>query len=449
MALAQPVAIKGEFLFGSMRSFNRDTLQFLLDARPYGDFVLFKFGPFPVYVANHPDVIHEVLVTKNASFAKSSITKRVLYPAVGEGLFTNDGDSWKRQRKLAQPAFHTKRIASYADVMVAYAERLIKQWRNGATVDIEREMSAVTMQIVAKTLFDAEVTGEDELSTAVRTVLRISDDRFKRLLPTPLWLPIQENRDLKESVQTLDVIIQQFIDERRASGEDKGDLLTMLMAAMDDEDGTGMSDKQLRDESMTVFGAGHETTSTALTWTFYLLSQYPEVEAKLHDELARVLGGRTPTFADLPNLPYTEMIVKESMRLYPPAWGTTREVIEPVTISDYPIGKRGTVFVNIYGVQRDERFFPQPELFNPERFSAENEKHINKYAYLPFGAGPRICIGNAFAMMEARLILATIAQQFKLGLAPGQVVAPERVFTLRPKYGMKMVAETREPVKVH
>jgi cytochrome P450 len=197
---------------------------------------------------------------------------------------------------------------------------------------------------------------------------------------------------------------------------------------------------------MTVFGAGHETTSGALTWTFYLLSQHPEVEAKLLEEINRVLGDRLPTFNDLPNLPYTEMIIKESMRLFPPAWSTTREAIEDVTIGDYAVAKRNTILINIYGIHRDERFFPNALQFDPERFSADNEKNIPRYAYMPFGAGPRVCIGNAFAMMEARLLLATIAQRYQLTLAPGQVVEPHRVFTLRPKFGMKMVVTVRETV---
>lgn len=447
--LTPPQGPKGEFLLGNLRAFTRDTLEFVLDARQYGDFVRFMFGPFPVYIANHPDLAHEILVTKAASFYKSSVTKQVMKEAVGDGLFTSDGETWKRQRKLAQPAFHTKRIASYAEVMVEYTQRLIDRWQAGDVLDLEREMSTLTMQIVSKTLFNAHIEGEeDDLAKAVRIVLQTIDKRFNRLLPMPAWLPTQENRQMKAGVKRLDEIIQTFIDERRKTGEDKGDLLSMLMAAQDDENGGGMSDRYLRDESVTVFGAGHETTSGALTWTFYLLSQHPEIEARLMAELDSVLGGRPATFADLANLRYTEMVIKETMRLYPPAWSTTRESIEDVEIGGYTVKKQRNVFINIYGIHRDERFFADPLRFDPERFSAENEKNIPKYAYLPFGAGPRICIGNAFAMMEAKLLLATIMQRYQLSLAPGQVVEPERVFTLRPKYGMKMVAALRETEKV-
>jgi cytochrome P450 len=257
---------------------------------------------------------------------------------------------------------------------------------------------------------------------------------------------------MAQTVKKIDELIQKFIDDRRATGEDKGDLLSMLLLARDEDDGQSgvasqMTDKQVRDEAMTLFGAGHETTAVALTWTWYLLSQHPEVEAKLHEELDTVLGGRQPTLEDLQRLPYTEMIVKEAMRMYPPAFGTTREVIADGEIGGYPTKKGQTVYINIYGVHRDARFFPEPDRFDPERFSPENEKQMHKYAYLPFGGGPRVCIGNAFAMMEARLILATVAQQYRLRLAPGHQVVPERLFTLRPKNGMKMVPTKRELVR--
>jgi cytochrome P450 len=443
MQAQPPVVMPGEFFYGNMRQFNRDTLHFMYESRNYGDFVKFFFGPFPVYIANHPDVAHEVFVTKADHFYKSRVTKQVMKSTVGDGLFTNDGDSWKRQRKLAQPAFHTKRIAAYADVMTQYASQLIAGWRDNAPLDMEREMTALTMQIVGKTLFDAAISEEDATGTAVRTVLRAIDKRFSQLIPTPEWLPLRENRDMKAAQKHLDSVIQTFIQERRQTGEDRGDLLSMLLLAQDENHG-GMSDQQLRDEVMTIFGAGHETTSGALTWALYLLSQHPEVAAQLHAEIDSVLGDRLPTYADLARLPWTDMIIKEAMRLYPPAWGVTREVIAPVSIHNYPLRQGVTVFINIIGIHHDERFYENPNEFIPERFSPDNEKNIPKYAYLPFGAGPRVCIGNSFAMMEARLLLATIAQKFTLSLAPEQVVVPERVFTLRPKFGMKMVAHVRQ-----
>ncbi|MFN8447157.1 MAG: cytochrome P450 [Anaerolineae bacterium] len=253
---------------------------------------------------------------------------------------------------------------------------------------------------------------------------------------------------MKQAMTGLDGMIQRFIDDRRKSGEDKGDLLSMLLLARDEDDGGMMTDRQVRDEAMTVFGAGHETTASALMWTWYLLSQHPDIEARLLDELDAVLGDRPARLDDLPRLTYTEMVVKEAMRLYPPAWSLTRQTVDEVDIGGYSIGKGKVVVVNIYGMHRDARYFPDPDRFDPERFSPENEKLIPKYAYLPFGGGPRVCIGNAFAMMEAKLVVATIARQFHLALAPGQQVKPERVFTLRSKYGMRMVATERQPEAV-
>jgi cytochrome P450 len=361
-------------------------------------------------------------------------------------LFTNDGDFWKRQRKLVQPAFHTRRIGAYAETMVEYAQDAIRDWRAGETVEVDLAMNALTMRIIAKTLFDADVSAEArEAGKAIATVLEDVNERLNQVVPLPRWVPTSKNRRFYAAVDRLNRLIQRFIDERRKSGDDKGDLLSMLLMAQDADDGGVMTDKQVRDEAMTLFGAGHETTAVAMTWTWYLLSQHPEVEAKLHAELDSVLAGRAPTLAHLPRLPYTEMVLKESMRLYPPAFTVIREVTTPFTLGGYDFTPGSVIIVNIYGIHRDARFFPDPDRFDPERFAPENEKRLPKYVYLPFGGGPRICIGNAFAMMEAALLLATIAQRWTFRLAPGQVVEPQRKFTIRPKYGMKMIVEPRQP----
>lgn len=439
----QPVRIPGRLIVGSAPEFNHDTLAFMLNARQWGDMAVMYYSVFPLYIANHPDVVHDILVTHNSAFYKSTQTKIALKPIVGNGLFTNDGDDWRQQRRLAQPSFHTKRISAYADTMVRYADELCRRLTPDQPVDIEREMAHLTMQIVAKTLFNYDGGANDQLSEAVRTVLRNVDIRFARLAQLPQWLPTPKNREFRQAIAYLDQFIQQMIEERRRSQEDNGDLLSMLIMAHDDETNMRMSDQQLRDEAITIYGAGHETTSGALTWAWYLLSQHPHVAAKLHEELDRVLGDRLPTYADLPNLPYTEMVIKETMRIYPPAWATSRQAIEDVTVGGYALKKNSVVMLNIYGMHRDARWFPNPDVFDPERFSPENEPHINKRAYIPFGAGPRICIGNSFAMMEARLLLATLARAWHFELAPDQVVAPVRQFTLRPRYGMRMVARPR------
>jgi cytochrome P450 len=299
------------------------------------------------------------------------------------------------------------------------------------------------MRIIAKTLFDANLDDTAAIGDAITVALHEVDDRFNRLILLPNWAPTASNRAMKDAVAKLDAIIQRFIDDRRASGEDKGDLLSMLLMARDEDTDGVMTDKQVRDEAMTLFGAGHETTAHALSWTWYALSQHPDAEARLHAELAEVLGGRAPTLEDLPRLKYTEQVVKEAMRLYPPAWTTTREAIADIELGGYPIRKGEVVVLPIYTIHRDPRYFPDPERFDPDRFSPEREKDIPKYAYLPFGGGPRVCIGNAFALMEARLIVATMAQRFSFSVAPGQIIEPQRMFTLRPKNGMRMIAHAR------
>lgn len=442
--MSNPPGPKGHFLLGHWPQFRDDTLKFLGELQQLGDLTHFRFGPFPAYFTGHPDLIHQVLVTDADKMHKSRATKLVMKQVVGEGLFTSDGVLWKRQRKLAQPAFHSKRIGAYADVMVDFAHKMLDQWQPGQVHDIGSEMSGVTMNIISKTLFDAELEADLlEIQEAILTALKIIDQRFNRLIPFPDWVPTARNRQMTQAVVTMDRIIHRFINDRRVSGEDKGDLLSMLLAAQDDE-GIGMTDKQLRDECMTLFGAGHETTAVTLMWALYALSQHPELEARLHAEVDQVLGDRPATLADLNELKFTDMFIKETLRYYPPAWGSTRENIAPVTINGYTLPANSIIVLGIYHMHHNPRWWDEPEMFNPERFSSENEKKVHKYAYLPFGAGPRVCIGNMFASMEARLILATIAQRYQLRLAPGQVVVPERVFTLRPKYGLHMIPQPRQ-----
>lgn len=438
---------KGRLLLGNLKEFNSDTLNFMLAQRQYGDVSQFHFGPFPVIVVNHPDYAHDVLVQHADHYHKPSTTKQILAPIAGNGIFTSDGEFWKRQRRLVQPAFHAKRIGAYGQIITDYADQLGDEWQEDAEHAIDHDMTRLTMRIIAKTLFDADVAREaPEVGQAIREALALVEESFRKFVVLPEWLPTGRNRKMRRIVERLDALIQTFIDDRRASGEDKGDFLSLLLSAQD-EDNSRMTDKQVRDEAMTLFGAGHETTSVTLTWTWYLLSQHPEVEARLHDELTQVLGGRLPTVEDLPRLPYTEMIIKEAMRLYPAAWSVTRQANKDTEIGGFRVTKGQFVFVNLYGMHHDAEFFPEPERFDPERFTPENEKRIAKYAYIPFGGGPRVCIGNAFSLMESRLVLATLAQRFRLSLAPHFEVTPDRQFTLRPKYGMRMVVHAREQIR--
>jgi cytochrome P450 len=432
-----------------MREYNRaNRLDYLTDLKnTYGDVVRMRYGPFPLYMLYHPDDVHEVLVKQAAKFYKPRLTKSVFNRFLGNGLIVSDGDFWKRQRKLAQPAFHARRIESYAQVMVDYAQRMLDGWQDGQTRDIDQEMMKLTMSIVARTLFDADVSGDAEaVGRAMTVIQQIANQQFNSVIPPlPEWIPTTQNRRERQAVEALDRVLARIVNERRASGEDTGDLLSMLLLA-EDENGERMTDQQVRDEAMTLFLAGHETTSNALTWTWYLLSQHPEIETKLHDELTIVLGGRAPTLNDLPQLKYTEMVVKESMRLYPPAWGISREPLEDVEIGGYTLEKGKPVFIVPYVQHRDSRWFDEPERFLPERWEEGFEERLPRYAYMPFGGGPRVCIGNSFAMMEARLLLATIAQHVRLSLRPGYKVEPEPMITLRVKGGLPMTLHARSKV---
>jgi cytochrome P450 len=409
----------------------------------YGDTYMFQFGEDRSFMTNHPDLIHEILVTKAASFKKDrdlKNTKAGLARFLGNGLLISDGEFWKRQRKLAAPALHTKRIAAYGETMVDYTLNMLDTWDDGARVDVSHEMSALTMKIVAKSLFDADVSAEvNRVGEALKVVQSVAG-------PPPLvpsWLPTPSELRKRRTRRELDDLIYRFIREWRVKGEDKGDLLSMLLLA-EDEDGKHMTDEQARDEIVTLFLAGHETTANSLNWTWVLLSQNPDVEAKLHDELDRVLGDRPPTLADLPNMPYTEWVMKESMRIYPPAWIVGREALEDVEIGEYFIPQGSQVNCLFYFPHHDPRWWDEPEAFRPERFSPENEAGFNKRAYIPFGGGPRVCIGNSFAMMEARLLLATIAQRFTLRLAPGQTVEMNPLITINPLGGLPMTLHQRE-----
>lgn len=435
---------------GHMRPFFDNPLKMLIEAPTYGDVVRWRFGPLRVFVANSPEMIHDVLVTNASAYHKSVTTKSVMRPLLGNGLFVNDGDSWKKQRKLVSPAFHHKRIATYADLMVRYAEEVAHKWQDGAEIDLEEYMTEYTMHVVSKSLFDAEVSGEAaELRGVIEEILTAVDKRLMTLFPTPMWMPTAEIRRYKAAIARLDQLIYRLIEDRRTGKtgqniDDKGDALSMLMLSQD-EDGSQMNNKQVRDEVMTLFGAGHETTSRALTWTWYLLSQHPEIEQRFHEELQTVLGGRTPMMDDLSKLTYTEQIVKESMRLYPPAWTTTRQAGEDTTLGGEPVKENQVVIINIWGVHHNPQYYPNPWAFDPERFTPEREKALPKSAYIPFGNGPRVCIGNAFAMMEAKLALAVLGQRFSLSLKAGHPVEPQDKFTLRPKYGMLMNVAVRQP----
>ncbi|MHB8500488.1 MAG: cytochrome P450 [Candidatus Acidiferrales bacterium] len=409
--------------------------------REYGDVAGLLILNFRILLINHPDDIEDVLVNHPRKFIKGRVlqaNKRVF----GRGLLTSEGEFWLRQRRLAQPAFHRARIAGYASTMVEYTERLLHEWQDGQERDIHKEMMRLTLQIVGKTLFDADVERDaQDVGKSLELLLELGAN-FRRTIFIPQWLPTPTNLRLERAIRQIEKVLYRIIAEKRSSGRDAGDLLSMLLAAQD-EDGSRMTDQQLRDEAITLFLAGHETTANTLSWTWWLLAQNPAVEAKLHAELRAVLAGRAPSFDDLPKLVYTNHIITESMRLYPPAWGTARTAIEDLEIAGYSVPKGSGVSFAQWTVHRDPRWYEAPEEFRPERWEGDLLKRIPRFAYFPFGGGPRQCIGNTFALMESALVLATVAQQFRFRLVEGHPVVPLASITLRPRHGIRVTLESR------
>lgn len=411
----------------------------------YGDVWHYRDGDTHQYSIANPDMIYEILVKQAPLFFKGPVytsERGGLARFMGQGLVTSNGEFWKRQRRLVAPAFHTQRITAYADTMVDYTLDRIDGWQDGATLDIDDEMMQLTLLIVGRTLFDADTsTTVNQVKRAVDVVQKASNTAT--LLPH--WVPTPLRIRSYIANRLLDKIVYGFINERRATGEDRGDLLSMLLLS-EDENGERMTDKQARDEAVTLILAGHETTANALNWTWWLLAQYPQVEAKLHRELDDVLHGRPPALQDLRNLPYTEMVIKESMRLMPPVWSISRVNWEATEVTGYSFPPGTGAQILIYCVHRNPDIWDKPNEFIPERWAEDSIDDIPKYAYIPFGGGPRICIGNSFATMEANLLLATIAQRYRLHLIEGVEIVPQPFITMFPRDGLPMRLEARVPV---
>lgn len=443
-----PPGPKNRFPTQNLRAMQYDPLRFLTRvADEYGDASSFRVARARLFFFRHPDLVRDVLVTKHASFIKGLALQRTKI-VLGEGLLTSEGELHKRQRRLAQPAFHRERIQRYGEEMVVKAIAARERWRDGEELDVTHEMMRLTLAVVAKTLFDADVDDEaDEIGAALTELMLMFPILLHPLAPLILRMPFMPQvRRFRKAMSRLDRIIYSLIEERRRANpveqQSRGDLLSMLLMATDVEgDGGGMSDLQLRDETMTIFLAGHETTANALAWTWYALARNPDVERELHRELDEVLGGRTPSPADYPRLPYTEMVLAESMRLFPPAWGLGRYASSDTKIGEWDVPKDALVVLSQWVTHKDPRFWPDPEKFDPLRFTAEAKAQRPKMAYFPFGAGPRICIGEGFAWMEGVLLLATIAQQWKFDRGPD--VDHAALITLRPKTAMRMRVKRR------
>ncbi len=437
---------KGHPILGHLREYRKDTLGFEKSlVKEYGDVVHLSLAGRNAYLISNPEDIRKVLVEEPEKFYKAPIYRILLSRFLGNGLLTSEGDFWKRQRRLAQPAFHAKRIQSYAETMVNYTQTMLDTWAEGQIRDVNSDMMRLTLSIVVKSLFNTEI-GEEaiRIGEALTTVLEATNEGVQSLFQMlPAWVPIPRNIQNRRGVRQLDDLIMGIIDARRGSQEDQGDLLSMLLLA-EDEAGNHMTDKQLRDEVVTLVLAGHETTANALTWAWYLLAQNPAIEAKLHEEVDRVLSGRLPTLEDLRQLEYTDMVFKETVRLYPPIPSIGRETLVPVTLGGYSLPAGAVILISPHVFHKDGRWWNDPETFKPERFAKDNDQFIPKYAYLPFGGGPRICIGNSFAQMEAVLLLATIAGRYCLRLDPAdQEVVPEPTLTLRPRHHLMMRLDKR------
>jgi cytochrome P450 len=451
MTARLPPGPPGRFQPGNAARLRRDELSFYRSmAGQYGDIVRFRLGPFTANLLTHPDAIETVLVGRNHDVHKSPFyeaMKRVL----GEGLLTSEDEFHKRQRRLIQPIFHHKRIREYGQAMVEYGVRYRERWRDGQELDFHQEMMGLTLAIVGATLFGADVERDaPDVGRAMKSMLGALDNLLVFLLfmvggsaaDGVEQLPLPSMRRYRGGRDDLFGVIQRMIDEKRAGDGDGSDLLTSLLAVRGD-DGTAMSDQQIRDEAVTILLAGHETTAVALSWTFALLARHPAVADKLHAELDEVLGEQVPTADDLSRLDYTRRVLSESMRLYPPAWMIGRQAIADLQLLGYDVPAGTVLLLPPFLVQRDARWWPEPRRFDPDRWAPEQEPTRPKYAYFPFGGGPRLCIGESFAWMEGELLLATIAQRWQPRLAPGYPKGLQPQVTLRPRDGMRMVMEPR------
>ena len=442
-----PPSRKSRYPGESMLAVTRRPLSFLPALKEtHGDVALFYAGRQPIVLVSHPDYIRDILVTNARNFHKGRGLERAKI-LLGEGLLTSEEEVHLRQRRLAQPAFHRARITMYGDVMATYAERRADRWRDGDVLELNHEMAAYTLAVVGKTLFDADIEGEaHEIGEALAAAIAAFNYTVLPMAPLLLRLPIPMARRYKRGRQRLDATIYRMIAERRASTEDKGDLLSMLLLAHDTEgDGGGMSDLHLRDEAMTLLLAGHETTANLLMWAFYLLSQHPDAEARLHAEIDAAHPGPFGA-ADVARLPYTRAVIAETMRLFPPAWVVGRRALGDYEIGDYRVPARAIVLMSQWIVHRDPRWWPDAGQFSPERWlpgGSAADPARPKFSYFPFGAGTRVCIGEQFAWMEGMLGLATFARRYFMRLVPGHPVVPRPIITLRAQHGMRMVAHAR------
>jgi cytochrome P450 len=415
-------------------------------AREYGDIVRFHVLMQKRILLNHPDFIEQVLVIQQNKFHKSELTRRITARMLGQGLLTSEGDFWRRQRRLAQPAFHRSRINEYGARMREITQAHISGWSDGEVRDLAEEMTALTLNNAVSTLFSTALPGEaQQVGLAMTFLMRYSLARQRSPIRIPENWPTPKNRRASRDLAFMDSLVYRMIEERKSEkrSDRRADLLSLLMGAMD-EDGSHMTQKQLHDEAMTLFIAGHETTAQMLAWTWYALGENPRAQARLHEELNEVLGGSPPDAADFGRLPYLQAVMSEILRLYPPAYITAREVIEPCQIGEYVFLPGTTILFSQWVAHRDPRYFDDPDAFLPERWIDGLANRLPAGAYYPFGDGPRRCIGQGFALLEAGIVIATLAQRFQFQLVPGHPVVAEPLVTLRPRHGIRMTLHARK-----
>jgi cytochrome P450 len=435
---------RGNFLSGSTIAFQKDPIAFLSGvADEYGPVAKFRVLTDDWYLLTAPEDVYQVLVRQASRFHKPRLNKRLFSDFMGNGLVSSDGEHWKRQHKMVLPGFHRRRIDSFGDLMVSLTSEALDAWEQGDVVDINRELTDLTLRIIIRTMFGAEVgDGGQRIRDAMAELNAVLVDYINLPIPVPLWWPSKKNKRKVRAIRDVEDVLFEIVNERRASGEDKGDLLSMMLQMRDDEE-KGMSDKDLRDEGMTLFFAGHETASHSMTWIWHLLAEHPDAAEKVAVEIDTVLGDEPMTMASLKELPYLEMVVKEGMRLYGAAWMFMREPVEDVSLPNVRIPAGAQVAICPHILHRRPNLFEDPEAFRPERFTKENEAKIPMGAYVPFSMGPRVCLGKTFAMAEMRLILGTILRRFRPVSPPGFVPKPVAQISLHPAEGMLNVVERR------
>ncbi|HEX6796493.1 MAG TPA: cytochrome P450 [Ktedonobacterales bacterium] len=442
-----PPAVRENWLLGSTRAMRRDPLSLMLGAaQRYGDVVRLRMLLWPFYLVSSTEGVQRVLQEHHPNYNKDVIDYRLLRTFLGRGLLTDDGESWLRQRRLIQPAFHRQRLAAFGKLMASATTALLARWDAldpDGPLDVAHEMMRLTQRIVGLALFSIDLSAEAETIGGAFTTLNTLITDYSYMPFPPLAVPTPRNRRLTGAAATLESAVRAIIAARREREDDPADLLSLLLAARDADTGEGMPDDQVRDEVMTLLLAGHETTANLLAWTWYLLARHPEAERRLHDELDAVLAGEAPSVDRLAELPYTRMVLDETLRLYPPAWIITRNAIAADAIAGYTVPAGAAIILSPYVTHRLPAYWDDPDAFDPERFTPERVAARPRFAYFPFGGGPRQCIGNGFALMEAQIALATIAQRYRLRALPGRAIEPEPLITLRPHGGLPMLLERR------